>query len=227
VRAKDLFNTGLRAFNSGNYAQAEKYFERAIPYDPTNFDFREGYAAALQAQYIAKGRSSENALMGKKALQAYIQAVYCPADTKKIDKVHAIIANLYKEQGDYQQYRAWLIKRLDLPGQSDKTRADLHYTLAVCFWEESYKISQKYVMPRSQPPKYQPPQEWQPRDLELVKNYANTGLQDIEATIKIDPKYDYCAYWSYRDLLRRELAKVATDPKIKQELSYEGCKDVC
>jgi len=50
------------------------------------------------------------------------------------------------------------------------------------------------------------------------------GLQHMEESLKINPKYANC--YSYRGLLYREQSKIETDSKAKQDLDDKAAKDV-
>jgi len=224
LRAKDRLNEGTRAYNKGNYAQAEKLFRESIELNPNFPQAKLYYAASVRAQYSPGGDSLENKAMGEKAIKGYQDVIASSTNQRDVDAAHAFIAELYKGLGQEEEHRNWLLKRIQLPGQNDEVRAQTYYTLAVGFWEESYKITQKYLIPRSQPPAYKPPREWEAGDSEKVKDVLMRGLQHMEESLKINPKYANC--YSYRALLYREQSKNETDKAIKTELEDKASKDI-
>jgi tetratricopeptide (TPR) repeat protein len=224
LRAKDRLNEGTRAYNKGNYAQAEKLFKESIDSNPNFPQAKLYYAASLRAQYLPGGDSLENKALGEKAIKAYQDVIASSTNARDVDAAHAFIAELYKGLGQDEEHRNWLLKRIQLAGQSDEVRAQTYYTLAVGYWEESYKISQKYLIPRSQPPAYKTPKEWEAGDADKVKEVVLRGLQHMEESLKINPKYANC--YSYRGLLYREQGKIETDNKVKLELEDKAAKDV-
>jgi hypothetical protein len=224
LRAKDRLNEGTRAYNKGNYAQAEKLFRESIELKGEIPQARLYNAASLRAQYLPGGDSLENKAIGEKAIKAYQDVIASSRNVRDVDAAHAFIAELYKGLNQDEEHRNWLLKRIQLPGQSDDVRAQTYYTLSVGYWEESYKITQKYLVPRSQPPSWKPPREWDAGDADKVKEVLMRGLQHMEESLKINPKYANC--FSYRGLLYREQAKIETDSKAKQDLEDKAAKDV-
>jgi tetratricopeptide (TPR) repeat protein len=224
LRAKDKLNEGTRAYNKGNYPQAEKLFKESIDLNSNFPQAKLYYAASVRAQYLPGADSLENKAIGEKAVKAYQDVIASSTNPRDIDAAHAFIAELYKGLGQEEEHRNWLLKRIQLPGQSDEVRAQTYYTLAVGYWEQSYKISQKYLVPRTQPPAYKPTKEWEAGDAEKVKDTVMKGLQLMEESLKINPKYANC--YSYRGLLYREQSKIEQDQRVKSELDERAIKDI-
>lgn len=222
--AKDKLNEGTRAYNKGNYVQAEKLFEESISYNP-NFPLAKlYYASALRAQYSPGGDSIENKTLGEKAIKAYQDVIASSDKPVDVDAAHAFIADLYKGLEQKEENRNWVLKRINLPNQKDDIRAQSYYTLAVGYWEDAYKTTQKYLIPKTQPAQYKPTKEWEAGDEEQVKALITKGLGYMEDSLKIDPKYANC--YSYRGLLYREQIKIETDPKLKEELTEKANRDI-
>ncbi|MEW6730911.1 MAG: hypothetical protein AB1489_06215 [Acidobacteriota bacterium] len=224
LRAKDRLNEGTRAYNRGSYPEAEKLFKESIDFNPELIQARLYYAAAVRAQYLPGGESAENVAIGNKAIKAYTEVITTTKEQKHIDAAHAFIAELHKGLGQKEEHRNWVLKRIQLPNQTDEVRAQSYYTLSVGYWEDSYTITQKYLIPRTQPPAYKPLKEWEQGDVEKVRDLVMKGLQHMEESLKIDPKY--ANSYSYRGLLYREQAKIETDVKVKAELAEKADKDI-
>ena len=79
-------------------------------------------------------------------------------------------------------------------------------------------------MPRSQPPVYKPIKEWETADVDKSRELVTKGLQFMEESLKINPKY--ANSYSYRGLLYREQAKLEADPKVKALLLEKADKDI-
>jgi tetratricopeptide (TPR) repeat protein len=221
--AKDKLNEGTRAYNKGNYPMAERLFKESID----NYSFPQArlyFAASVRAQYTPGGDSLENKAIGERAIKAYQDVIASTNNARDIDAAHAFIAELYKGLGQEEEHRNWLLKRIQLPGQADTVRAETYYTLAVGYWEDSYKITQKYLLPKTQPPQYRPIREWDAGDADKAKEVIMKGLQHMEESLKINPKYANC--FSYRSLLYREQVKIETDAKVKSELEDKAGKDI-
>jgi len=222
--AKDRLNEGTRAYNKGNYVQATKLFEESIAYNPDFPIAKLYYASALRAQYSPGGDSIENKSLGEKAIKAYQDVIKSSNKPQDVDAAHAFIADLYKGLDQKEENRNWVLKRINLPGQTDEIRAQSYYTLAVGYWEDAYKITQKYLIPKTQPAQYKPVKEWETGDEEQVKALLTKGLGYMEDSLKINPKYANC--YSYRGLLYREQIKIEVDPKLKEELSEKATRDI-
>lgn len=223
LRAKDRLNEGTRAYNNGSYAEAEKLFKESIDFNPDFPVAKLYYAASVRAQYLPGSDSAENLAIANKAIKAYQDVIASSKKPTDIDAAHAFIADIYKNMGQVEEARNWMLKRIQLPGQTDDVRAKSYYTLAVGYWEDAYKITQKYAIPRSQPPAFKPIKEWEAGDNEKVRDMVTKGLQHMEESLKVNPKYPDC--YSYRNLLYLELAKIETDPKSKSELEDKAAKD--
>jgi tetratricopeptide (TPR) repeat protein len=224
LRAKDRLNEGTRAYNKGNYVLATQLFKEAIEFNPDFPIARLYYAASLRAQYAPGGDSIENKTLAENAIKAYKEVIRISTRPQDVDAAHAFIAELYKGLDQKEENRNWVLKRINLPKQTDEVRAQSYYTLAVGYWEDSYKITQKYLIPRTQPPQYKPVKEWQAGDEEQVKSLVLKGLGYMEDSLKINPKYANC--YSYRGLLFREQIKIETDPKSIKEYQEKAAKDI-
>lgn len=224
LKAKDRLNEGTRAYNKGEYEKAEQLFKESIEASGDFPQARLYYAAAIRAQFLPGGDSEQNKTIGRKAIQAYEDVIKYSPNPTDIDAAHAFIADIYKGLGEYEKQREWVIKRIQLKGQADEVRAQSYYTLAVAFWDDSYKITQKYLIPKTNPPEYKPVKEWEAGDEAKVREIVMKGLQNMEESLKINPKYANC--YSYRALLYREQAKLESDPKIKEQLRQKAEADI-
>jgi hypothetical protein len=223
LRAKDRLNEGARAYNKGNYVEATRLFKESI--DLSN-DFPKAkifYAASLRAQFSPGGESPENKALAEQAIKAYQDIIATSPDPADVDIAHTFIAELYNGLGNLEENRNWTLKRVQLKGQTDQVRSLSYYALAVTYWKESYDITQKYVIPRSQPLAYRVPEEWEAGDVEKARDAVMKGLQNMEESLKVNP--NYADSYSYRNLLYKEQMKFETDPQIKSELADKAAKD--
>lgn len=224
LKAKDRLNEGARAYNKGNYIEAEKLFKESIDASPDFPQAQIFYAASLRAQFVPHADSTENLAIGNKAIDAYRDVIKTSPNPKDIDAAHALIADLFDGLEKKDEHREWVLKRIQLPGQADDIRSQSYYTLAVGYWDESYRVTQKYLVPRSQPPVYKPTKEWDTADVDKSRELVTKGLQFMEESLKINPKY--ANSYSYRGLLYREQAKLEADPKVKTLLLEKADKDI-
>jgi tetratricopeptide (TPR) repeat protein len=217
LRAKEFYNQGAQAFNKGSYLQAEIYFKRALELNPDTQNVRLFYAAAIRAQFLPNESTMENVAVAKRALQAYQNVIKANKNFKEIDLAHAAIADLYKELGERDASREWLMRRIELAGQIDEVRFKSYYAIAVSYWEESAKILQKYQRAGSgTQAQYQPLKEWQLGDAEKAKDMIQRGLESLDLSLKIEPKCADC--YNYRALLNRDLYQVESDARVKAGL---------
>ncbi|MCS6883841.1 MAG: hypothetical protein RMM17_09380 [Acidobacteriota bacterium] len=224
LKAKDRLNEGTRAYNRGEYEKAEQLFRESIEASPDFPQARLYLAAAIRAQFVPGGDSEQNKATGRKAIQAYEDVIKYSTNPSDIDAAHAFIADIYKGLEEKEKHREWTLKRINLKNQKDEIRAQSYYTLAVGYWDDSYKITQKYLIPKTNPPQYKAVKEWEKGDEEKVKEAVMKGLQYMEESIKINPKYANC--YSYRALLYREQAKLESDEKVKEQLRQKADADI-
>ncbi|MEW6734405.1 MAG: hypothetical protein AB1489_23970, partial [Acidobacteriota bacterium] len=210
LQSKDLLNQASFAYNSGDYVRAEKLVKQALELNQQNRRAKTFYAAAVRGQFLTGGNAIDNRELGLRTIKAYQELIVGESDFKELDKAYTIIAETYKVIGMNQECRQWLLKRVQLVGQKDAVRAELYYLLATLCWEESYRTTWRYYIRHSQPPAFRRSKEWQKGDVEKVKAIASEGINFIEDSLKINPKY--ANSYAYRELLYRELGKVA--PKL-------------
>lgn len=213
IRSKESFNEGSQAFNSGNYAKAENCFRRAVELNPENQKAKLFYATALQAQYISNKQNMENVAMARKALNAYQAAISSSTSLTDLDLAHAAVAELHRDLGETEESRNWLIRRINLTGQTDEARFKSYYALAVGYWQESEKIMQPYRLPGSPSPQYRAPHQWQSGEAERARDVIKKGLEYLAAALKIDPSCADC--FKYRSMLNNSLSWLETGPAQK------------
>jgi len=224
LKAKDRLNEGTRAYNKGSYTEAERLFKESIDASPDFPQARLYYAAAVRAQFVPHSDTAENSKIGNRAIEAYQEVIKVSNNPKDIDAAHAFIADVYDGLDQKDKQREWVLKRIQLPGQVDDIRSQSYYTLAVGYWDDSYRVTQRYAIPRTQPTQYKPLKEWETGDVEKVRDIVMKGLQYMEESLKINPKY--ANSYSYRGLLYREQAKIETDTKVKTDLMEKADRDI-
>jgi len=217
VTAKDLLNQAALAYNHGNYDQALTLLERALELDPSLPQLKPYYGATLYAKYNLNGDEQ----YVRKALDVY-QEVYgeesqkASPDTRTLNNAIAYIAVIYDNLGEKDKKREWMMKRLDLPGVTPTEKAEVYYGLGTGYWQDSFEVTQKYVINRLPEPSYEVPEEEAPK----IRQLANKGLEYIEQALALEPEYGDA--WTYKGLLLRELAKVEKDVKAKKQLMDEA-----
>jgi tetratricopeptide (TPR) repeat protein len=213
VKAKDNLNRAAAAYNHGDYDQALMLLEKALTLDPDLPQLKPYYGATLYAKYNLSGEER----YVQKALDVYKQIYETeskkPApDEKTLSNAVAYIAVIYDNLGDKEKKREWMLKRLELPGATPQSKAEVYYGLATGYWQDSFEITQKYVAGRVPEPTYDVPEEQVPK----VRELANKGLEYVEQALALNSEYGDAL--TYKNLLLRELAKVEKDPKVKKQL---------
>ncbi|GEM_PF-4043760 len=208
VKAKDRLNTAAVEYKHGNYERAQELLEEALALDPTLPQLKPYYGATLYARFNLTGDEE----FAHKALEVY-QQVYEEQmqkdnpDVETLNNTLAYIAAIYGNLGDTEKKHEWMKKRLELPGMTPESKAEIYYSLATDYWNDAFQITQQYVMNKQEVPDEEIPK---------VRELANKGLEYIEQALALRP--EYADALTYKNLLLRELAKVEKDPKVKEQL---------
>lgn len=213
VKAKDNLNRAAAAYNHGDYDQALQLLEEALRLDPTLPQLKPYYGATLYAKYNLSGEET----YVRKALEVY-QEIYQQErqkespDARTLNNAISYMAVIYDNLGEKEKKREMMLERLKIPGITPREQAEVYYGLATGYWQDSFEITQKYVINRPPEPTYDVPDEEVPK----VRQLANKGLEYIEQALALDP--EYADAWTYKNLLLRELAKVEKQASAKKKL---------
>ena len=151
LRAKNDLNEGVREYNRGRFAVAQQQFETALDLDPDNANAQLFYARSLNAQFEQKQTEDS----GLKTAAAYENIIKHSKDNPKaVDQALAFESHVYEqlstinadkgEEYKNKQYEL-LLKRADIPGADDKTKAAVYYTIGRDYWQEAYNLSKQYT----------------------------------------------------------------------------------
>lgn len=205
LRAKNALNEGVREYNKAKYPAAEERFNYALQLSPDLTNAQLYYAMSLKAQFDAELKED----MGKKALAAYDTIITKNPDNQEaVDQALAFKANIYdqltrivpeKTQEYKQLQRETLEKRATVPGATQKTKADVYYTLGVSYWKESYDSNGGYVAKKQPIP---------PKVLDDMKPLVQKAHEYLQRAISIDPNYKDA--WFYEKLVYLEELKYDT-----------------
>jgi tetratricopeptide (TPR) repeat protein len=215
LRAKNSLNEGVREFNKGKYQVAEDKFTRALELSPDLTNAQLFYAQAVKAQFDQN--LSED--LGKKTIAAYDNVINRnQGNDTAIDQSLAYKANIYDQlarvnpdkAAEYKQLqRDTLEKRASVPSATNKTKADVYYTLGVGYWKESYDMNAGYLQKnRSVPPEI----------LQKMKPLVQKAHEYLQKAISVEP--DYANAWFYEKLVYIEEMKY--DPGRKDELTKKA-----
>ena len=215
LRAMNSRNEGVREFNKGKYQVAEDKFSHALELSPDLTNVQLFYAQAVKAQFD-QNLSEE---LGKKTIAAYDNVINKnQGDDTAIDQSRAYKANIYDQlarvnpdkSGEYKQLqRDTLEKRASVASATNKTKADVYYTLGVGYWKESYDMNAGYLQKNRPVP---------PEILQKMKPLDQKAHEYLQKAISIDA--DYANAWFYEKLVYIEEMKY--DPGHKDELTKKA-----
>jgi tetratricopeptide (TPR) repeat protein len=215
LRAKNSLNDGVREFNKGKYQLAEEKFARSLELNPDLTNAQLFYARALNAQFDQSLTDD----LGKKTIDAYDDIIRKNQDKPDaVDQALAFKANIYNQMtranaekaNEYRaQQRETLEKRATLHSATDKTKADVYYTLGVGYWQESYDLNASYVSHNKPIPQ---------NVLDKMPKLNEQALKYLDLAISVDP--NYANAWFYKKLVYIE--KMKYSPKEQNELKAKA-----
>ena len=215
LRAKNSLNEGVREFNKGKYQTAEDRFLRALELSPDLTNAQLYYAQAVKAQFD-QALSEE---LGKKTIAAYDNVINKnQGNDTAVDQALAYKANIYDQlarvnpdkAAEYKQLqRDTLEKRASLPSATNKTKADVYYTLGVGYWKESYDMNAGYLQKNRPVP---------PEILQKMKPLVQKAHEYLQRAVSVDP--DYANAWFYEKLVFIEEMKY--DPARLNDLKVKA-----
>jgi tetratricopeptide (TPR) repeat protein len=212
LRAKDNLNEGVREFNKGRYELAQEKFQRALDLSPDLTNAQLFYARALNARFD----QSLTEDLGLKTIEAYDNIIQSnPENHEMVDQALALKANVYdqltrvnheKAEEFKEKQRDMLLKRAELPAASEKTKADVYYTLGVSYWKESYDLGYPYVNKKQPIP---------PAVQEKMRPRIRQAHEYLQKTVAVQP--DYANAFFYEKLVYMEDTKVeSNDARLKE-----------
>ena len=216
LKARDNLNKGVQAFKSAKYNSAVEHFKEAVRLDPDFPTARLYLATAYMSQYIPGADSEENLQNAKAAEQEFLRVLEKdPSNSLAVESLASLHYN--QAQGGSIEQK---IKKLDEAAQwytklsqVDPNNKTSYYSLGVITWAKWYpklmearnKLGMKPEDPgpiKDKKVKEELKAQW----LETV----NTGIQNLEKALQIDPEYDEAM--AYMNLLIRERADLADTP---------------
>lgn len=217
LRAKNSLNQGVRDYNKGKFEDAEKKFAFALELDPDMPNAGMFYARAVNEQFT-QSLEEKNGLKALDAWDGLIKA--SGSDHDAVDTAYAFKADIYdqlsravdeKKDSYKEKNREMLLARAELAGASQKTKADVYYTIGVGYWDESYKLSAPYVS-RKMPI---------PQDImDKMKPRIQKAHEYLLKTLSVDPQYADAFF--YEKLVYLEELKVEPNPARQKEIQAKA-----
>jgi tetratricopeptide (TPR) repeat protein len=212
LQSRDNLNKGVREYKNAKYAEAVKFFQKAIEPDFTTA--RLYLATAYMSQWIPGADSEENNRYAKAAEDNFKLVL----EKDPNDKLAlASIASIYYNQKKFDQAKEWNERLLKVDPQNKEAL----YTLGVIAWGHAYPIRGEARAKLSMKPEDPGPlKDKKVREEVKEKNLAivQEGIANLEKAVAIDPNYDDAL--AYLNLMHRELADLAeTTEEYKKEIA--------
>lgn len=210
ITSRDILNQGVRAFQSAQYPEAVRLFQRAVDLDPSNPIPRLYLATAYSQQYIPGADTPENQQMAARAHDQFQRVLALdPANTVAIGS----LASLYLNQKRWNDARAWYGRLIT----ADPTNADAYYSLGFIAWSEWYPAyGQARVKLGMRPETPGPiPDPSVRQDLKTrFGSLLDEGIGNLQKALELNPQYDDAM--AYMNLLVRERADLRDTPEEYQ-----------
>ena len=217
LKARDNLNKGVQAFKSAKYNSAVEHFKEAVRLDPEFPTARLYLATAYMSQYIPGADSEENMQNARAAEQEFLRVL--ERDPQNALAVESLASLHYNQaQGGTVEQK---MKKLDEAAQwytklsqVDPNNKTAYYSLGVITWAKWYpKLMEARNKLGMKPEDPGPIKDKKVKD-ELKTQWLdtiNTGIQNLEKALQIDPEYDEAM--AYMNLLIRERADLADTPE--------------
>ncbi len=206
--ANKELNDGTAQYRAGNFAEAQRHFERALELDPSQKNAPLFIARAIHAQYRPGVDSPENIAKAQEAIEAYKKVLVQNPDD---DNSFTAVAVLYRQLKDEQNESDWLMMRANLETAPKEKRSDAYTVLASKQWNCSFDITERRENKKTvQKPdavviRYIKPKD--ESDFFKAQQCATRGMELIEQALSLKP--ENATAWSNKTNLFREMAKLA------------------
>jgi len=190
LQARDNLNKGVRAFRDAKYETATDYFKEAIRLDPELTNAELYLATAYAQQFIPGAASEENQKYADMAIETFSKVLQ--RDQNNVTATGGL-ASIYQNTNQFQKAREFYLKNASL----EPTNALPFYAVGSVDWI--------MVFNKNNPP---PPEE----QAQLIEE----GLSNLDKALALNPTYEDAM--TYKNLLYREKARLATDQAEKTQL---------
>jgi tetratricopeptide (TPR) repeat protein len=194
LQARDNLNKGVRAFREQHYDNAVNFFKTAVQLDPDLTTAEIYLATAYSQQFVPGGRGEENEKNAQLAIQTFEDVLKRdPNNVNAIAGLASIYQNLVQLQKSHDYYMKY--------AQLDSNNAIPYYAIGSLDWAIVYN-------------KNGPPPE-----AEQVK-FIDEGLANLDKALALNPDYDDAM--TYKNLLYREKARLASNEEEKKKLTEQA-----
>lgn len=214
LKARDLLNKGVAAFQNGKYDDSIEDFKQAKELDPDLLNARLYLATAYATVYIPGAPSDENVRMGQQAIAEFQDVLqHDPGNVSAIDGIGSILFNMagtpftpekFAQSKEYHQ------KHIQLQGADPEP----YYWVGVIDWTLAYRANtemrQKYNLenPRKQLKDLDPlPDAMRAAYAQQYGQMVDEGLQNLDKAVQLRPEYSDAM--AYQNLLLRQKADMS------------------
>ena len=196
LQARDNLNTGVRAFRDAHYENAVKNFQQAVQLDPDLTTAEIYLGTAYAQQFVPGGRGEDNEKNAQMAIQTFQNVLR--RDPSNVNAV-AGLASIYQNLGstdtkNLQKAHDYYMKYAQL----DSNNPVPFYAIGSLDWLIVYD-------------KNNPPSE------EEQGKLIDEGLGNLDKALALNPDYDDAM--TYKNLLYREKARLASNEEDKKKLT--------
>lgn len=240
LRAKNELNEGVRTFNRGKFEDAEKMFQQALAYDPSNVNAQFFYAMTVNARYEKSLNSQDvdksgSIQAGQDTIAAFQKVLDLNPETAVRDRAISFMAKAYKSLADqvfdpkadkakYDEARAkyleFLEKRADLEGQTEEVKAQMYYTVGDDYWKEARGIIESHAKRDAQNPQIPATYEVPAEKIPTVNAAIAKAHEYMQKAIAKNPAYPE-PYLGVK-LIYFEEAKLAADAAKRDEIKKQA-----
>ncbi len=206
--ANKEINDGAAQYRAGNFAEAQRHFERALELDPSQKNAPLFIARALHAQYRPGVDTPENIAKAQEAIEAYKKVLMQKPDD---DNTFNAVAYLYRQLKDEQNENDWLMMRANREATPKEKRSDAYAVLVSKQWNCSFEITERsenkqiVQKPDAVVIRYTKPKD--ESDFFKAQQCAIRGMELTEQALSLNP--ENATAWSSKTNLLREMAKLA------------------
>ncbi|HVF87015.1 MAG TPA: TonB family protein [Pyrinomonadaceae bacterium] len=206
--ANRKLSEGAAAYKAGDFAEAQRHFEKALELDLSSKNAPLFIARAIHAQYRPGIDTPENVQKAQAAIGAYKKVLERNADD---DNSYNSVAYLYRQLKDEEKETEWLMMRANSETAPKEKRSDAYTVLASKQWNYSYDITEQPAnkvaidKPGAIVGQFKKPKD--ESDFYKAQQCATRGMELVEQAISLNPQNP--SAWSYKTNLLREMAKFA------------------
>jgi tetratricopeptide (TPR) repeat protein len=214
LKARDLLNKGVAAFQNGQYDTSIEDFKQAKELDPDLLNARLYLATAYATEYIPGAPSDDNVRIGQQAVTEFQDVLtHDPNNVSAIDGIGSILFNMAGSPftpAQFEESKKFHQKHIELQGADPEP----YYWVGVIDWTLANRANdearQKY---NAENPKKQI-KDLDPLPDSIRAGYAqdysqmvDEGLQMLDKAVELRP--DYADAIAYQNLLLRRKADMA------------------